>query len=165
MRIAELGVLCGDFTHSYRRYLISKNIPYEIYLIDIWDEGENYPHYKDKKEMLTSCYNRIINLLKQDSHIHIIKQRSDVAYKNFENKFFDWVYIDADHSYEAVKADILNWTPKIKSGGLLSGHDFLIPKNNPRYESFGVKQAVEELFDNFKITDEGYWSSWYTYIE
>lgn len=39
------------------------------------------------------------------------------------NREFNFVFIDADHSYEAVKTDIANWAPKVKVGGMLSLHD------------------------------------------
>lgn len=52
----------------------------------------------------------------------------------------DLVYLDADHSYEAVTADIKAWMPKIKSGGWISGHDYL--------EAWwsGVIAAVNDVF-------------------
>jgi predicted O-methyltransferase YrrM len=53
----------------------------------------------------------------------------------------DFVFIDADHRYEAVKADICAWTPKLKPGGLLSGHDI-------HYSS--VHRAVEKLIPSFE---------------
>ena len=50
-------------------------------------------------------------------------------------RLFDLVFIDADHRYEAVAADIAAWTPHIRPGGILAGHDLQLP---------GVRQAVEE---------------------
>lgn len=57
----------------------------------------------------------------------------------------DMVYIDADHSYEAVREDILKWFPKVKMGGIFSGHDY-----NP-CGGFGVHQAVNELVNDFQL--------------
>ena len=54
---------------------------------------------------------------------------------------FNWVYIDADHSYEAVKADLAACRAVLKPGGILAGHDYV---NMPH---FGVIAAVEELID------------------
>ena len=42
----------------------------------------------------------------------------------FEDGSLDLVYIDADHTYEAVVADINDWKAKIKPGGYIAGHDF-----------------------------------------
>jgi hypothetical protein len=52
----------------------------------------------------------------------------------------DAVFIDADHSYEAVKRDIAAWLPKLRSGGLIFGHDY-----EPN-EFGGVVRAVDEAF-------------------
>lgn len=55
----------------------------------------------------------------------------------FTDASIDFLMIDGDHSYEAVKADIAAWLPKMKRGGTISGDDYMWP---------GVKQAVEETF-------------------
>jgi hypothetical protein len=57
------------------------------------------------------------------------------------------VFIDADHTYEAVKADIAAWLPKVKPDGILAGHDY---KHFPSM-NFGVIQAVTEAFDKVEI--------------
>ena len=61
---------------------------------------------------------------------------------------FDVVYIDADHTYEAVKLDIAAWYPGIPSGGVLCGHDYTPGVWN------GVVQAVDEFCaaNNYTIT-------------
>lgn len=43
--------------------------------------------------------------------------------KDFTDKSFDLVYIDADHSYQNVSNDITAWLPKVKPNGVLCGHD------------------------------------------
>ena len=60
------------------------------------------------------------------------------AASRFEDEFFDFVYIDADHSYEAVRADLEVWWPKLKPGGLFAGHDYDLKFS-------GVKTAVDEF--------------------
>ncbi|GAH12421.1 unnamed protein product, partial [marine sediment metagenome] len=59
----------------------------------------------------------------------------------FSRRYFDLVFIDAEHTYEAVQDDIATWLPLIKkSGGYITGHDYE-HKNHP-----GVKKAVDEIF-------------------
>lgn len=55
----------------------------------------------------------------------------------------DFVFIDADHSYGSVRADIAAWLPKVKSGGIIAGHDFA-----PEFP--GVIQAVSEAFERWE---------------
>jgi hypothetical protein len=62
---------------------------------------------------------------------------------------FDFIYIDADHSYQGVKADLAGAMSLLKPGGWLGGHDYSINQEKcvdaSHYASFGVKQAVDEL--------------------
>ena len=47
----------------------------------------------------------------------------DIADK-FEDEYFDWIYVDGDHCYDAVKADIDLYLPKLKHDGLIIGDDY-----------------------------------------
>lgn len=58
---------------------------------------------------------------------------------------FDAIFIDANHSYEAVKADILAWMPLLKENGILCGHDF------DRTYWLGIVRAVEECVPSFRV--------------
>ena len=51
----------------------------------------------------------------------------------------DFLYVDADHSYDGVRADLEAWMPHVRSGGLIVGDDY----DNPLYP--GVKEAWDEL--------------------
>lgn len=62
---------------------------------------------------------------------------------NFEDNFLDFVYIDGDHSYKHVLHDVTAWTPKVKKGGMVSGHDYTSRE--------GVKKAVDEYCSKNKV--------------
>ena len=53
---------------------------------------------------------------------------------------FDFVFLDAMHTYEDVKADIERWWPRVRSGGVMAFHDY------GHHDFPGVKQAVDERF-------------------
>jgi predicted O-methyltransferase YrrM len=65
---------------------------------------------------------------------------------------FDFVFIDADHSYEGVKADIDSYLPLVQDGGTLAGHDY------GKDHFPGVTQAVNEAFPNATIGPSSIWS-------
>ena len=52
-----------------------------------------------------------------------MQMASIAAAATFADATLDFVFIDADHSYEAAKADIAAWRSKVKPGGILCGHD------------------------------------------
>ncbi|MHA2009887.1 MAG: class I SAM-dependent methyltransferase [Candidatus Hodarchaeales archaeon] len=63
----------------------------------------------------------------------------------FPDGYFDLVFIDADHHYEAVKGDILSWLRVLKRSGIMCGHDY------KSYKYPGVAQAVDEIFGEKNI--------------
>ncbi len=66
---------------------------------------------------------------------------------------FDFVFMDADHSYRATWRDIVDWRPKVRPGGLLCGHDYNWPT---------VRRAVEELCPGheYKMSSDKVWWVW-----
>ena len=67
----------------------------------------------------------------------------------FFDNTLDFVFIDAAHDYQSVKEDIGAWYPKVKEGGVISGHDY------PEWE--GVKKAVDERFGKDMKARYGSW--------
>jgi len=67
------------------------------------------------------------------------KMPSVAAAATFSDASLDFVYIDADHAYEAVSEDIRAWWSKVKPGGVMAGHDY-DHRTDP-----GVPQAVDEF--------------------
>lgn len=53
---------------------------------------------------------------------------------------YDFIFLDAMHDYENVKADIERWWPRVREGGTMAFHDYY-HDNYP-----GVAQAVNERF-------------------
>jgi predicted O-methyltransferase YrrM len=72
--------------------------------------------------------------------VRFIGKPSVRAAASFEDGVLDFVFIDADHAYEAVKADIGAWLPKVRAGGFITGHDY------DRVKFPGVIRAVDEYF-------------------
>jgi len=73
----------------------------------------------------------------------LLVQHSVQASRMFPDGFFDFVFIDADHHYEAVVADLRAWWPKVRPGGWFGGHDYRsrLDRKGPH----GVSKAVDEF--------------------
>jgi len=71
--------------------------------------------------------------------INVVRLPSVEAAKRYENDSLDFIFIDADHAYNCVHADIEAWYPKLKPGGVIAGDDA---------QGKGVDRAVREFFDN-----------------
>ena len=81
-------------------------------------------------------------------HVEIRKQRGRDVAPTIADGSLDCVFIDADHSADAVYQDIVTWLPKVRKGGVLAGHDFAHP------DCPGVKPGVERFFGAGRITLE-----------
>ncbi len=81
-----------------------------------------------------------IDLMDRVDHLDFVHSDSVKAAERFEDKSIDLVFVDADHSARAVFADLTAWVPKVKPGGVISGHDYG-SRNHP-----GVKPAVDFFF-------------------
>ena len=158
---AEIGVQRGDFSAVIRNTWNDGT----LHLIDRWVYDENYDDVArlSYREQLNN-YLYVVNRFAEDFGVKIYRLDSVEATNHFPDDFFDWIYIDADHSYEGCTRDLNAWYPKLKKGGIFCGHDFLdgiIPAGN-----FGVKTAVEEFIKDkgiilFVTTREEEWKSWY----
>lgn len=109
-----------------------------------WTPGEN-GHAWDHE----SYYKGILAFMKKyPDRATFYKGTTTEAATQIEDGSLDFVFIDADHSYEGVKEDIKNWVPKLKSGGCLIGHDIDWPD---------VKKAVEEFSTEYDEPGDNMW--------
>lgn len=80
-----------------------------------WNHEANYQKFKD------------FSVEQFPGRVKIMRTSTDEAVKMVADASLDFVFIDADHTYEGCLADIRNWTPKVRSGGLICGHDLNWP--------------------------------------
>lgn len=78
-----------------------------------------------------------------------IQGSKDAAYC-IKDKAFNFLFIDADHTYKGCLRDIRLFLPKMMNGATICGHDF---EGEP-----GVKQAVTETFNDFQVLDGDIWA-------
>lgn len=141
---AEIGVFGGDMSVS----LLSRP-DLTLLMVDSWKGGgESYQgdsgdfHATLSQEQQDSYYRRTQEVVRfAGERAKIIRKDSCNAARDIPDGSLDFVFIDADHSYEGSKADIEAWVRKVKPGGLLSGHDY----GNTQFPKFGVTRSVSEF--------------------
>lgn len=136
-RIAEIGVWKS---HTTKRVLRAcKDVVSQYWAVDFW-QCSDHRHYRSRlPEFWDDLYFHACKLMYWFPQLHVVRMDSLTAAKLFPEKYFDFVFIDADHKYESVTADIKAWLPLVSVGGYLTGHDY--DAKHP-----GVKKAVDEIF-------------------
>ena len=136
----EIGTHRGENAYNMLKLLDIK----KMFFVDPYlPHSTGCKHYKKAKKILSKWQNKIYFRL----------AKSDDASKMFRDHYFDFIYIDGDHSYEAVKRDIELYYPKVKIGGVLGGHDFC--GSCP-----GVCKAVLEFVDKYAEKNDLKFHSW-----
>lgn len=135
---AEVGV---QFGMNARDMLENLNLK-KLYLIDPYGSYEDSFDGKVVEHDFSDAQSIAIkNVEKWKGNVCWINKNSDQAIKDISDEL-DFVFIDANHSYEFVKRDIENYWNKIKKGGILSGDDFTI---------YDVARAVVEFEKEKKV--------------
>lgn len=114
---AEVGVFEGTFLRDFCA------VGLDMYGIDPWTE-ENRNTMRAKSDTMEQVYQTAANTVSEYPNCVLIKKTSMEAVKDFENESLDFVYIDADHTFGHVAMDLMIWMPKVRKGGIISGHDY-----------------------------------------
>lgn len=153
--ICEVGVrMGGNFSN-----MLTENVIEAIGVDSYTDEGDYATNdLLYSQEVLDRQYEHVVKKYSSDKRVKIIRDFSLSAAKKFNDNYFDFIYLDADHTYKGISEDIKAWFPKVKDGGVLSGHDYIERKKdlgNVIIE-YGVIKAVTEFRKEKKITDESF---------
>lgn len=82
----------------------------------------------------------------------LIEKFSEIAVQDIPYNSLDFVYIDADHSYDYVMTDIILWARRVRPGGIVSGHDYILPGEYRHKFDINVKEAVDDYTRLHKIS-------------
>lgn len=133
---AEIGVSWAQTSEHLLQNLKIK----KYYCIDPWvayggaNSGAIFPiqeeadrHFKEALVRLEPFENKVV----------ILQMTSKEAVEHVPDSSLDFVFIDANHSKEAVTEDSSLWWPKVKWGGIFAGHD---------WSCFDVKPVIQKFF-------------------
>jgi hypothetical protein len=117
------GVEVGTFMGRYAEVLCESNPYLHLTCVDPWVAYSGYKDYSTQRA-LTKGYDVAKEKLSK-YNCTLVREFSLEAAKQFPDGFFDFVYIDANHELPWVIQDLYAWIPKVKKGGVISGHDYL----------------------------------------
>jgi len=136
--ICEVGVRTGlNFGRMIRHN------PKMAVAVDIWKD-DKAPEEMEKQ------YNNLKKTAAEKSFVKVYREYSHDAVRHFPDEYFDFIYIDADHTLESCFQDITDWYPKVKKGKFLLGDDYR-KLTTSEGSVFGVIEAVNKFAAQNKL--------------
>jgi hypothetical protein len=144
-RCAEIGVWNGKFSAA----ILDVAKPKELVLIDPWDllaaqpEVELTHHLHKDGGAMREMFSHVSALYAGRKEVTIRKGFSVDILASYDDDYFDWVYIDGNHLYDFVAADLRIAAKKVRVGGIIAGDDFFWKKD----ERMHVREAVLDFLE------------------
>lgn len=143
----EVGAYLGRSSLYLASRIKQSGKTIRLYVVDRWD---GYVYGEDEAEALQTPhvfdqFVRNVRLSRVEDVIYPLKMESSEAAHLFEDGTLDFVFLDADHGYEAVDRDLQAWFPKVKRRGVLGGHDYL----NADFPD--VRRAADDFFQQQQL--------------
>lgn len=150
---AEIGVYKGELTKKFCDSGLF------VFAVDPWKAYGNHANSPDKikslqkrQDFLYGHTNRHLEKHINLGNCKIIRKTSMEAVDQFEDGSLDFVYIDGNHSFRYIAEDLCEWSKKVRSGGIISGHDYTVNKKPPRDpDVIQVKYVLHAFVDAFGI--------------
>ena len=143
--IVEVGVLRGDNSAG----LLEAFPKAILHLVDTWDMDE-IARYAPTQSKADDMYRSVVGRFGDESRVFIHRMSSMEALHVIQDGV-TLVYLDGDHSYDALKMDMIGWERKVTENGIIAGHDY----GNRTFPE--VEVAVDELCPNRVTSMDKVW--------
>ena len=166
-----VGVEVGVQTGNYSAWILHRWAGARLISIDPWrtDDPDAYVDVANVEqlrhdELFASTQHRLAPFGERSA---IWRMTGQEAVAHIGDASLDFVYLDARHDAAAIAEDLEMWAPKVRSGGILAGHDYL---DGDRPEGlFGVKTAVDRFLGErglrvHETVADRPWSSWWSVL-
>lgn len=156
MRAAELGVAEGYFSADMLKWGLDHLYCVDAYehLADTKGDGNQPQSWHDANRSMAM---RRMADYDGEGKVTWLRGKTWEMAPQVPDKSLGLLYLDGDHSYAAVMKDLKAWFPKVAAGGVIAGHDYLMPQ-------YGVRKAVLEfaksevfIIQEDKAEDAGFW--------
>lgn len=163
------GVEIGTEKGKYAMILCEANPNLHLWCVDPWicyDENKGYKDVQGQ-DIHNSNLKKAQRRLKK-YNCTLVQKFSMDAVKDFEDESLDFVYIDGNHRLEYVISDLVEWTKKVKVGGVVAGHDYIKFKSqhyshvpyalNAYFRSYPVEKwyLLDQKSENFTKEENNY---------
>jgi predicted O-methyltransferase YrrM len=127
VRGAEIGVAEGIYSE-----VLCQNIPnLKLLCVDLWSRYAKKGN-SDQERCFAITQRRLAPY-----PVEYIRKPSMDALADVQDGSLDFVYIDADHRFDFVMRDVIEWSKKVRPGGIVAGHDYY------HFKKSGVVEAVD----------------------
>lgn len=137
----EYGAEIGVWRGAYSIELCEANPALHLICVDPWVSHQAWVDRKNSgRHNLSDVYRDAVNALRPYKCSIRRGYSADVA-PTVPDGSLDFVYIDGNHVYDAVMQDLTLWAPKVRKGGIVSGHDYRVYPKQPEIQ---VERAVND---------------------
>jgi hypothetical protein len=160
------GVEVGVQRAIFSEVILARSQLAELVLVDPWREFDDT--YRDISNVGQAEHDEALaeareRLRRFGPRASFWRMTSLEAANRTTDATLDFVYLDARHDYASLMEDLRAWSPKVRAGGVIAGHDYI--DGELEAGVFGVRSAVNEFFaaSGLHVYDtyqERPWSSW-----
>ena len=118
---AEIGVDKGHFSEKFCQVGLT------LYAIDPWRIYKDFRAARGQRRF-DKQYEEAKSYLAGYPNCIVIRKTSMEAVADFADGSLDFVYIDANHEFRYIAEDLVEWTKKVRRGGIVAGHDYFFVK-------------------------------------
>lgn len=143
----EIGVASGRNAEA----IYQACDPRELHLIDLWANRQDVPRWTDvtdakHRKALAQCQQRFADPIRE-GRIFLHQGRSVPILQAFSGHYFDFAYVDGDHTYQGTLADLKQCARVVHPGGFIAGHDYVNAATSKWAASgqYGVVEAVRDF--------------------
>lgn len=148
----KVGVELGVAYAGHSNAMLKSTKLTKLYGVDPFMHQDGYDDPMNLPQDEFDCLHQyVLNRMSVYGQRYELLRMSSVEASKCIDEELDFIYIDADHSYEGAKNDLIAWFQKIRDGGIIGGHDY-------GHGNFpGIQKAIDEFFGRFhwKVNSEG----------
>jgi hypothetical protein len=153
-----VGLEIGVYKGRHAKYMCELLDIKELHLIDPYGMHK----FRGYNESMKKIKQKAVNNLRKYP-VSWIFSKSEYVHLDFDDNFFDFIYLDGDHTYETVSKELELYWPKVKQGGVFGGHDFQLCTINSQKN--GVLPAVVKFIQKHNLKLYHYQTDWWVVKE